>query len=68
MVADTNVARLGKDREGKMNRTLTIKDLLGHGTIDMTQRYAHLAPNQKRVAVEVLGMDWVSRGDRVAKG
>jgi len=35
-----------------------IQALLGHSTYEMTQRYAHLAPNQKRVAVEVLGSKW----------
>ena len=29
---------------------LTIKELLGHKTLDMTLRYAHLVPDQKREA------------------
>lgn len=33
---------------------LTIKELLGHKTIQMTMRYAHLIPDQKRRAVERL--------------
>jgi len=33
----------------------TIQELLGHKTIEMTLRYAHLSPNHKRAAVEVLG-------------
>lgn len=33
---------------------LTIKELIGHKTIEMTMRYAHLIPDQKRDAVEEL--------------
>jgi integrase len=33
---------------------LTIKELMGHKTITMTMRYAHLIPDQKRRAVEKL--------------
>jgi site-specific recombinase XerD len=31
-----------------------VKELLGHHTIEMTQRYAHLAPNHLKQAVEAL--------------
>jgi integrase len=31
-----------------------IKELLGHSTIIMTQRYAHLAPSTKKTAVKLL--------------
>jgi len=31
-----------------------IQELMGHATIEMTMRYAHLSPEVKRVAVEVL--------------
>ena len=31
-----------------------VKELLGHGTIEITQRYAHLAPHTLAEAVEVL--------------
>jgi len=34
---------------------LTIKELMGHKTIQMTMRYSHLIPDQKRKAVEQLG-------------
>ena len=32
----------------------TVKELLGHQSIEMTQRYAHLAPGHLHKAVEVL--------------
>jgi site-specific recombinase XerD len=31
-----------------------IKELMGHATIDMTERYAHLSPDTRREAVGVL--------------
>ncbi len=33
---------------------LTIKELLGHRSLEMTMRYAHLAPDMGRAAVQVL--------------
>ncbi len=33
----------------------TISQLLGHSDIKMTQRYAHLAPNHKKIAVNMIG-------------
>jgi len=33
----------------------TVRDLLGHADIKMTLRYAHLAPDSKAAAVELLG-------------
>lgn len=33
---------------------MTVKDLLGHKTLTMTVRYAHLAPNHKLSAINVL--------------
>ena len=32
----------------------TVKELMGHKTIDMTLRYSHLAPNYKTRAVNIL--------------
>ena len=32
----------------------TVRDLLGHSSIAMSLRYAHLAPNQRREAVAML--------------
>jgi integrase len=33
---------------------VTVKEILGHATIQMTMRYAHPTPENKRRAVEVL--------------
>jgi hypothetical protein len=32
----------------------TVRDLMGHADIKMTLRYAHLAPDQRKQAVELL--------------
>ncbi|MDA2924159.1 tyrosine-type recombinase/integrase [Acidobacteria bacterium AH-259-L09] len=33
---------------------MTVKELLGHKSLKMTERYSHLSPNHKAKAVEVL--------------
>jgi len=33
---------------------MTVKELLGHKSIKMTERYSHLSPNHKAKAVKVL--------------
>ena len=33
---------------------MTVKELMGHKTLDMTLRYSHLAPNHKTKAVNIL--------------
>ncbi|HTM22932.1 MAG TPA: tyrosine-type recombinase/integrase, partial [Kofleriaceae bacterium] len=43
----------------------TIQELLGHATITMTMRYAHLAPEIKRDAVRLLDAG-ARRGSGVA--
>ena len=36
----------------------TVAELMGHKTIQMTMRYAHLAPAHKLAAVEKLAAGW----------
>ncbi len=38
-----------------------VQELLGHTTMEMTMRYAHLAPMVTRQAVELLGPQSVGR-------
>jgi len=40
---------------------LTIKELLGHQTLAMTERYSHLIPDHKRRAVEGIEEEFVGR-------
>jgi integrase len=46
---------------------LVVRDLLGHSSIEMTERYAHLAPNQVHDAVKRLEDAWRNDGPRVIK-
>lgn len=43
-----------------------VRDLLGHSTVKMTERYAHLAPERVRFAVDVLAS--VSRSGHAGEG
>jgi len=42
---------------------VTVKEILGHATIQMTMRYAHPTPENKRHAVEVLAKLFIPVGD-----
>jgi len=39
-----------------------VRDLLGHRSVEMTERYAHLAPGNVRAAVELIGGSWSRSG------
>jgi hypothetical protein len=41
-----------------------LKDILGHKTIAMTQRYAHLSPAYKRAMVERMEQIWARPANR----
>ena len=41
----------------------TIKDILGHSTIEMTMKYPHLSPKHKAQAMEVLGGKLENKSD-----
>lgn len=69
------VIHLLKTKSGKaykvpINTTdlYTIAQLLGQSDIKMTQRYTHLAPNNKKIAVNMLGFNaQLNRGQSVDK-
>ena len=41
-----------------------IQELMGHATIEMTMRYAHLSPDVAKDAVNVLDEVWNNSGTR----
>ena len=43
---------------------VTVKEILGHATIQMTMRYAHPTPENKRHAVDVLAKLFMTDGER----
>lgn len=43
---------------------VTVKEILGHSSIEMTMRYAHPTPENKRKAVNVLATIFEQRGQR----
>ena len=46
---------------------VTVKEILGHSTIEMTMRYSHPTPENKRKAVEVLASVFEARHDQEEK-
>jgi integrase len=46
---------------------LTISRLLGHGSITMTQRYAHLSPNHQKIAIGLLSSEKYYAGTTLEK-
>ncbi|MGR0481255.1 MAG: tyrosine-type recombinase/integrase [Candidatus Electronema sp. V4] len=37
---------------------ITVKEILGHSTIALTERYSHLAPDGTRAALRVMEQGW----------
>jgi site-specific recombinase XerD len=41
----------------------TVQELMGHKSIQMTCRYAHLAPSFEQEEVEKMGRGWTARAE-----
>jgi hypothetical protein len=46
---------------------VTVKEILGHASIETTMRYAHPTPETKRRAVEVLGAIFDLESEKMVK-
>jgi len=46
---------------------MTVKELMGHKSIKMTERYSHLSPAHKKSAIELLGTQMVTNWSQADK-
>ncbi len=51
----------------KMGDLYTVKELIGHSTLAMTERYAHLGQDNLRSAVKKLEESLISKSARILK-
>ena len=45
----------------------TVKDLMGHSTLAMTERYSHLAPENKKGSVKTIEKIWKEENEKDEK-